>query len=38
MGRFIDVTITAALAHSLRGRLADPAADQQAPRLAVAGG
>jgi len=33
------VTITAALAHSLRGRLADPQAETpQAPRLAAAGG
>ena len=38
IGRFVDVTITAALAHSLRGRLAQPEADLQAPRLAVAGG
>ena len=39
IGRFVDVTITAALAHSLRGRLADPQAETpQAPRLAAAGG
>ncbi len=37
MGRFVDVTITAALAHSLRGRLAEPAAAARAPGLAVAG-
>jgi tRNA-2-methylthio-N6-dimethylallyladenosine synthase len=38
IGRFVDVTVTAALAHSLRGRLADAHADAQAPRLAAAGG
>ena len=38
IGRFVDLTITAALAHSLRGRLADAPADAQAPRLAAAGG
>jgi len=38
IGRFVDLTITAALAHSLRGRLADAHADAQAPRLAAAGG
>jgi tRNA-2-methylthio-N6-dimethylallyladenosine synthase len=38
IGRFVDVSITAALAHSLRGRLAEPGADAPAPRLAVAGG
>jgi len=38
IGRFVEVTITAALAHSLRGRLLQPEADTQAPRLAVAGG
>jgi len=39
IGRFVDVIITAALAHSLRGRLADPQADTaQAPRMAAAGG
>ncbi|HTL93517.1 MAG TPA: tRNA (N6-isopentenyl adenosine(37)-C2)-methylthiotransferase MiaB, partial [Steroidobacteraceae bacterium] len=38
IGRFVDVTITAALAHSLRGRRAQPEADLQTPRLAVAGG
>ena len=37
IGRFVDVTVTAALAHSLRGRLADGHADAQAPRLAAAG-
>jgi tRNA-2-methylthio-N6-dimethylallyladenosine synthase len=38
IGRFVEVTITAALAHSLRGRLAQSEADLQAPRLAVGGG
>jgi tRNA-2-methylthio-N6-dimethylallyladenosine synthase len=38
LGRFVDVTVTAALAHSLRGRLADAPPDTQAPRLAAAGG
>jgi tRNA-2-methylthio-N6-dimethylallyladenosine synthase len=38
IGRFVDVTVTAALAHSLRGRLADAHAERQAPRLAAAGG
>src|SRR5215469_5799718 len=38
IGRFVDVTVTAALAHSLRGRLADAHADAQTPRLAAAGG
>src|SRR5215469_11302067 len=38
IGRFVDVTVTAALAHSLRGRLADAPPDAQAPRLAAAGG
>jgi tRNA-2-methylthio-N6-dimethylallyladenosine synthase len=38
IGRFVDVTITAARAHSLRGRLADTHADAQAPRLAAVGG
>ena len=37
IGRFVDVTVTAALAHSLRGRLADVRAERQAPRLAAAG-
>jgi tRNA-2-methylthio-N6-dimethylallyladenosine synthase len=37
LGRFVDVTVTAALAHSLRGRLTG-APDTQAPRLAAAGG
>jgi tRNA-2-methylthio-N6-dimethylallyladenosine synthase len=38
IGRFVDVTITAALAHSLRGRLPQSHADMQAPRLAAASG
>jgi len=38
IGRFVDVTVTAALAHSLRGRLADTRADAEPPRLAAAGG
>jgi tRNA-2-methylthio-N6-dimethylallyladenosine synthase len=38
IGRFVDVTVTAALAHSLRGRLADASVAAQAPRLAAAGG
>jgi len=38
IGRFVDVTVTDALAHSLRGRLAETAAVARAPRLAVAGG
>ena len=38
IGRFVEVTVTAALAHSLRGRLSDASADKQAPRLAAAGG
>ena len=38
IGRFVDVIVTAALAHSLRGRLAEPRADTQAPRLVAAGG
>jgi tRNA-2-methylthio-N6-dimethylallyladenosine synthase len=37
IGRFVEVTVTAALAHSLRGRL-EALADAQAPRLAAAGG
>ena len=37
IGRFVDVTVTAARAHSLRGRLADVRAERQAPRLAAAG-
>jgi tRNA-2-methylthio-N6-dimethylallyladenosine synthase len=37
IGRFVDVTVTAALAHSLRGRLADVRTDAQVPRLAAAG-
>ncbi len=38
IGRFVDVTITAALAHSLRGRLAEPREAALAPELAAAGG
>jgi tRNA-2-methylthio-N6-dimethylallyladenosine synthase len=38
IGRFVEVTVTAALAHSLRGRLSESSADKQAPRLAAAGG
>ena len=38
IGRFVEVTVTAALAHSLRGRLSESSADQQGPRLAAAGG
>ena len=38
IGRFVDVTVTAAHAHSLRGRLADVRAERLAPRLAAAGG
>jgi tRNA-2-methylthio-N6-dimethylallyladenosine synthase len=38
IGRFVDVTVTAALAHSLRGRLGEVPADTQVPRLAAAGG
>jgi len=38
MGHFVEVIVTAALAHSLRGRLADARADAQAPRLVAAGG
>jgi tRNA-2-methylthio-N6-dimethylallyladenosine synthase len=40
IGRFVDVVITAALAHSLRGRLAEPAArtTESALPLAAAGG
>jgi len=38
IGRFVDITITAALAHSLRGRLADAHADAPVPRLTAAGG
>jgi tRNA-2-methylthio-N6-dimethylallyladenosine synthase len=38
IGRFVDVTVTAARAHSLRGRLVDARAERQAPRLAAAGG
>src|SRR5215469_3639380 len=38
IGRFVDVIVTEARAHSLRGRLADSAAGAQAPRLAAAGG
>jgi len=35
IGRFVDVTITAALAHSLRGRLADGAVRAAAPTVAA---
>ncbi|HYM28752.1 MAG TPA: tRNA (N6-isopentenyl adenosine(37)-C2)-methylthiotransferase MiaB [Steroidobacteraceae bacterium] len=35
IGRFVDVTITAALAHSLRGRLADGAVRAAAPTAAA---
>src|SRR5215469_5439012 len=38
IGHFVDVTVTAALAHSLRGRLVDARADAEPPRLAAAGG
>jgi len=38
IGRFVDVTITAALAHSLRGRLAEGAARAPAPAAHAAGG
>ena len=38
IGRFAELTITAALAHSLRGRLLEPSAARAAPRLAAAGG
>jgi tRNA-2-methylthio-N6-dimethylallyladenosine synthase len=40
IGRFVDLVITAALAHSLRGRLAEPAAraTESALPLAAAGG
>jgi tRNA-2-methylthio-N6-dimethylallyladenosine synthase len=38
IGRFVEVTVTAALAHSLRGRLTESGAGTQAPRLAAAGG
>ncbi len=38
IGRFVDVTITAALAHSLRGRLAEPGESARARQLAAAGG
>jgi tRNA-2-methylthio-N6-dimethylallyladenosine synthase len=38
IGRFVEVTVTAALAHSLRGRLTESSVDIQAPRLAAAGG
>jgi len=38
IGRFVEVTVTTALAHSLRGRLADAHAERQAPRFAAAGG
>jgi tRNA-2-methylthio-N6-dimethylallyladenosine synthase len=38
IGRFVEVTVTAALAHSLRGRLSESSADTQAPWCALAGG
>jgi tRNA-2-methylthio-N6-dimethylallyladenosine synthase len=38
IGHFLDVTVTAALAHSLRGRLPESYAEPQAPRLLAAGG
>ena len=38
IGRFVDVIVTDALAHSLRGRLAETDAGAQMPRLAAAGG
>jgi tRNA-2-methylthio-N6-dimethylallyladenosine synthase len=38
IGRFVDVTVTAAQPHSLRGRCVDTDADAQEPRLAAAGG
>jgi tRNA-2-methylthio-N6-dimethylallyladenosine synthase len=38
IGHFLDVTVTAALAHSLRGRLPESCAEPQAPRLLAAGG
>jgi tRNA-2-methylthio-N6-dimethylallyladenosine synthase len=38
IGRFVEVMVTAARPHSLRGRLADADADAQEPRLAAAGG
>jgi len=38
IGRFVDVIVTAAHPHSLRGRLADESAGTRAPRLAAAGG
>jgi tRNA-2-methylthio-N6-dimethylallyladenosine synthase len=38
IGRFVEVTVSAALAHSLRGRLTESSADMRAPRLAAAAG
>jgi tRNA-2-methylthio-N6-dimethylallyladenosine synthase len=38
IGQFVDVIITDALAHSLRGRLTDTCASAQAPRLAAGAG
>jgi hypothetical protein len=38
IGRFADVSVTAALAHSLRGRLAGAHSGPAAPRLATGGG
>ncbi|HVN45784.1 MAG TPA: tRNA (N6-isopentenyl adenosine(37)-C2)-methylthiotransferase MiaB [Steroidobacteraceae bacterium] len=36
--RFVDLTVTAALAHSLRGRLAEASGGRATPQLAAAGG
>jgi tRNA-2-methylthio-N6-dimethylallyladenosine synthase len=38
IGRFVEVTVTAALAHSLRGRLTESSANTRAPWRALAGG
>jgi tRNA-2-methylthio-N6-dimethylallyladenosine synthase len=38
IGHFVDVIVTDALAHSLRGRLADTCGSAQAPRLTAAAG
>ena len=38
IGRFVEVTVTAALAHSLRGRLSESSASTQARSCALAGG
>ena len=37
IGRFVDVTVTQALAHSLRGRLTDPLTGHAAPARVAAG-